>query len=55
MFDPNDFYDPSLEVQNFPMEIIGSGHTLCLGGLSGGKLTTIDIDTGSVINGYHSH
>lgn len=55
MFDPNEFYDLSLEVQSFPLELIGAGHTLCLGGLSDGKLVLIDVDTGLVSNSYHSH
>lgn len=37
------------------MELTGGGHTICLGGLNGGKLALIDIDTGSVLNTYLSH
>lgn len=37
------------------MELIGGGHTLCLGGLCDGKLILIDIDTGHTTNTYHSH
>lgn len=54
-FDPNEFYDPSLDVNNFPLDLIGLGHTICLGGLSDGKLALIDVDTGSLIHTYTSH
>ena len=55
IFDPNEYYDPSLQVFNFPIELIGSGHTVCLGGLSDGKLAFIDVDTNNLITTYHSH
>ena len=42
-------------MQTFPIELIGGGHTICLGGLTDGKLVLIDVDTGSLTNGYHSH
>lgn len=54
IFDPNEYFDLSLEVQNFPLELIGTGHTICLGGLASGKLVLIDVDTGSG-SFYNSH
>lgn len=55
VFDPSQFYDPSLEVMNFPIELIGGGHTVCLGGLSDGKLILIDVDTNSIVFSYSNH
>ena len=37
------------------MDVIAGGHTLCLGGLSDGKLSLIDVDTGSSLHTYHCH
>jgi hypothetical protein len=42
-------------VLNFPIELIGNGHSVCLGGLCDGKLMLIDVDTGSIAYSYHSH
>lgn len=37
------------------MDLIGVGHTICLGGLSDGKIVLIDIDTGSLVQSYTNH
>lgn len=55
VFDPAEFYDPSLNVLTFPLDLIGGGHTICLGGLSDGKLVLIDVDTGSTSHTYNNH
>jgi hypothetical protein len=55
VFNPNEFYDPSLDVLNYPIELIGGGHTICLGGLSDGKLVLIDVDTGALVYTYQNH
>ena len=51
----NEFYDPSLKVESFPIEFINSGHHLVLGGLIEGKILLIDVDTNHVVETYTNH
>lgn len=54
VFDPQEYYDLSLNISSFPAEFIGS-HTLCLGGFPDGKFVVIEFDNeGSELYQGHS-
>lgn len=54
-YDPTEFYDPSLEVDSFPIEVIQSGQFLLLGGISEGKLVQLESETGNLVETYKLH
>ena len=55
-FDPNEFYDPSLNPETFPIEAIKGGDIVLLGGLSEGKLLALSSDDiHSQVEVYRAH
>lgn len=55
-FDPNEFYDLSLQPESFPVEVIKSGEIVFIGGLYEGKLLALSPDDmNSQAEVYKSH
>jgi WD40 repeat protein len=54
-YDPVEYYDPSLDLDNFPLEVICSGQYLLIGGICEGKLVQLESESGSLFETYKHH
>ena len=54
-YDPGEYYDTSLDLEEFPLEVICSGQFLLVGGICEGRLVQLRVESGDFVERYRSH